>query len=537
VVDDGTGPTLPTAESGEPARAEGELLGGRYRLGKHLGHGGMGDVYEAEDLALNETIALKRLRASDARSIARLRREVQLARKVTHPGVCRVFDLGVEGQLPFITMELLRGETLSARIQRGRLTIADALPIAKQLAAALDAAHQAEVVHRDFKCGNVILVGDRAVVTDFGLALDLDQESHPEIRETGAATLVGSPAYMAPEQVEGAPVDAASDLYALGVVLFEMVTGGLPFAEPTPMATAMRRLKVPAPRARTRVFDLDARWDDAIAACLERDPARRPRSAGALVAMLEGRRRIRVGWRVPVAVAAAGLAAAVAVIARPRAHAGRRPVRTIAIARATGCGYDGPIELTVWDDRRAFARAAAAPLVTIGFDDLRDGGDAPVPFDADRYVSDGILIHGEGGQYAIGSRIWPLDLHPTSPPNSYAPGPIGPENTISGGFNTDVDFAGGGCVAAFGNFYLDADNRAQTGWTAYDASGRWLGTEADLRGGDGSQLFRGIVALDPHHRPVAVPARIHLINGDAWIGSGAGEGVSLDDLSFTAPTR
>src|SRR2546421_7739345 len=215
--------------AGPPAFAEGELAGGRWRIVRLLGAGGMGEVYEAEDTELHEHVALKALPsrlAGDAEAIARLRREVQLARKVTHKNVCRIFDLGLHERdghaTAFLTMELLSGETLAARLAgAGPLTPDQALPLLAQMAAALDEAHAAGVLHRDLKSANVLLVsGERAMLMDFGIARRRGSET---------GTIYGSPDYMAPEQLAGFEVTAAADIYALGVVAYEMVTGKVPF--------------------------------------------------------------------------------------------------------------------------------------------------------------------------------------------------------------------------------------------------------------------------------------------------------------------
>jgi serine/threonine protein kinase len=188
--------------------SEGRLLAGRWRIVRFIAAGGMGEVYEAEDATLGERVALKTIRgdvASDPRAVERFKREVLLARKVAHPNVCRLFELGTDGGLLFFTRELLEGETLAARIAaRGRLAVDEARPIATLLCAALEAAHAAGIVHRDLKATNVILVGQRVVVTDFGLARALGggaSDAGQQSSMTGA--FVGTPAYMAPEQVEG----------------------------------------------------------------------------------------------------------------------------------------------------------------------------------------------------------------------------------------------------------------------------------------------------------------------------------------------
>jgi serine/threonine protein kinase/TolB-like protein len=288
----------PVRGDGPLAYAPGDLVAERYRVVRPLGEGGMGEVYEAEDLLLHERVALKTVRAvvaADETTILRFKREIQLARKVTHPNVCRIFDVGLdrrEGrEHAFLTMELLEGETLSARLKRaGKLAPEEAQPIAEQIAAALGAAHAAGVIHRDLKSANVIVVGAgprvRAVVTDFGLARAAVEGGD---QVTGDGGVVGSPAYMAPEQVEGGRnLTPAADVYALGVVMFEMVTGRLPFIGDTPLATAVMRLREDAPTPRSVAPEVDARWERAIVACLRRRPEERPASALEVAQLLRG---------------------------------------------------------------------------------------------------------------------------------------------------------------------------------------------------------------------------------------------------------
>lgn len=288
----------------------GELVAGRYLILKFIGRGGMGEVYEASDSYLQEKIALKTLRAgrpADDAVVKRFQKEVQLARKVTHPNVCRVFETGVHEApgrppLPFFTMELLTGETLQSRIHRlRRLSRADAFPIARQMAAGLQAAHAAGVVHADFKGGNVFLVpapdGERAVITDFGLAR-IDPAKAP-LDETRSMSLehhvAGTMAYMSPEQMNGDTLTPASDLYSFGIVLFEMASGQLPFDKHHLVQAAVQRATSESASVRDLVPHIDSRWDRAIRRCLERDPARRFSSAADLAdCFREG------GWRVPI---------------------------------------------------------------------------------------------------------------------------------------------------------------------------------------------------------------------------------------------
>jgi serine/threonine protein kinase len=277
----------------------GLLLAGRFRIVGFLGQGGMGDVYEAEDQELRERVALKTVRPAVLRVpgvIERFRREVQLARKVTHPNVCRLFDVfyhrpeaGSGEEVAFFTMELLAGETLDKKLRRdGPMDEAEALPIARQMADGLAAAHRVGVVHRDFKSANVMLVpedgGARAVVTDFGLA-------HGAEALAGGLTLhgdvLGTPEYMAPEQVTGGEITPKTDVYALGIVLYEMVTGSLPFLGDSALATAAKRLREDPPPPRLKRPGLAPAWEAAILRCLAREPVDRFTTVREAVAALE----------------------------------------------------------------------------------------------------------------------------------------------------------------------------------------------------------------------------------------------------------
>lgn len=282
-----------------------QMLAGRFRVIRFIARGGMGEVYEAEDEELNERVAVKTARfetSKSAHEVERFRREIQLARKVTHPNVCRTFDVFRHGTTPLgaapsqiliVSMEFLSGETLDHRIRGGgRMTASEALPIAEQMCAGLAAAHHVGVIHRDFKSANVMLVRSResstamrAVVTDFGLA---HAEERAEHTLTQPGDIVGTPSYMAPEQLEGGPITAATDIYALGIVLYEMVTGQLPFSADTPFAVAMKRLKEAAPPPCALVPDLDPHWDAAIRRCLEREPEKRFASTEDVAKALRG---------------------------------------------------------------------------------------------------------------------------------------------------------------------------------------------------------------------------------------------------------
>ncbi len=273
-----------------------ERLAGRYRVQRPLGSGAMGDVWEVWDEELEIPVALKALSESlraNADALRRMKQEVLLARSIAHPNVCRVYDLGRHDGTEttwFLTMELLHGVTLRERLTLvGRLPPDEALRIARQIAAGLAAAHQAGVLHRDFKSSNVMLVrngNDRVVVTDFGLAREFTRSGGSDSTVSGA--IIGTPAYMAPEQVCGAAVGTAADVYALGVVLFEMVTGSLPFEGDNGFEMLLRRLVDEPPRPSTRTPDLDPVWDVVTLRCMERDPERRYAAPEQVVEALAG---------------------------------------------------------------------------------------------------------------------------------------------------------------------------------------------------------------------------------------------------------
>jgi serine/threonine protein kinase len=262
----------------------GQVVSDRYRILRFINRGGMGEVYEADDLELHERVALKTLRpeiAADAYSIAHFKQEIQLSRKVTHPNVCKVFDLTLHtGAGPgstvvyFLTMELLAGETIEARLRReGVMSPDEALPLLSQVAAALDAAHQAGIIHRDLKPSNIMLLAGaerrQAVVTDFGLARSSEPPDPDAATHTMTMHIQGTPGYMAPELLEGGTATVSSDVYALGVTAYRMVAGNLP-TKPDVMAA------------------LDPKWRQAIQRALDREPAKRFSSAGEFVDCIRG---------------------------------------------------------------------------------------------------------------------------------------------------------------------------------------------------------------------------------------------------------
>lgn len=283
-----------------PAFSEGDILASRFSITRLIAHGGMGEVYEAEDLELREPVAVKTIRSDLVRPpfLDQFKKEVQLAKRVTHQNVCRIYDLfrhtvahsGAE-DIYFVSMELLSGETLAEHLRgRSRMTPAEALPIIEQIAGALEAAHAIGILHRDLKPENIMLIHSgprgsiRAVVMDFGLAV----KSHEDV-PIALESPAGTPAYMSPEQLQGNTLTAASDVYCLGLVIYRMVTGVRAFEENEPTLFGLKRLtKRPRP-ARELAASLPLFWETAIGKCLEREPTRRPQSATELVRDLRGK--------------------------------------------------------------------------------------------------------------------------------------------------------------------------------------------------------------------------------------------------------
>jgi len=264
----------------------GALLAGRYRIVAMLGKGGMGEVYRADDLTLGQPVALKFLPeaiSGNENALARFRNEVRTARQVSHPNVCRVYDVGTIESHLFLSMEYVDGEDLGSLLRRiGRLPSDKALEIARRLCAGLAAAHEKGVLHRDLKPSNVMLDGrGQVLLADFGLAGLADQIEGAEVRN-------GTPAYMAPEQLAGKEVTVKSDLYSLGLVLYEIFTGKRPF-EANTLAELVRAQSETTPVSPSSlVKDLDPVVERVILRCLDPEPARRPSSALAVAAALPG---------------------------------------------------------------------------------------------------------------------------------------------------------------------------------------------------------------------------------------------------------
>lgn len=280
------GPLTSSDPIGGGRFAPGQILGDRYRIVALAGRGGMGEVYRAEDLTLSQVVAIKFLPqklSQDAAALSRFHSEVRVARQVSHPNVCRVFDIGeAEGSL-FLTMEYVDGEDLASVVRRiGRLSPDKATEIARQICAGLAAAHDRGVIHRDLKPANVMLDGTGKIrITDFGLAGVAAGIKGEEAR-------AGTPAYMAPEQLAGQEVTPKSDIYSLGLILYEILTGKRAFEAATLAELVKVREAGRITNPSTLIRDLDPLIDRGILRCLETDPGKRPVSALQVAAALPG---------------------------------------------------------------------------------------------------------------------------------------------------------------------------------------------------------------------------------------------------------
>jgi hypothetical protein len=278
---------VPGPDATTPIQAD-RLLGGRYRLVRPIAKGGMAEVWEGRDEILSRPVAVKVLQphlATDGTFVERFRREAISAARLTHPGVVATFDTGTDAGTAWIVMELIRGDTLRHLLNsRGPMDPSMAIDVAAQIADALAHAHRAGLVHRDVKPANILLVeGDgtpRAKVTDFGIAKATESLGGLDLTRTGI--VLGTPKYLSPEQVEGHEPDARADLYSLGVVLFEMLTGRPPFEGPTDMATAIAHVRQDAPRVSSQRPGIPPGLDNLVADLLAKDPAARIPTAAAL---------------------------------------------------------------------------------------------------------------------------------------------------------------------------------------------------------------------------------------------------------------
>src|ERR1041385_7557140 len=271
----------------------GSVLSGKYRIDERLNEGGMGTVYRGTHVLMDKTVAIKVLRpslAADEKIVARFSREARAASRISHPHAISVTDFGEdENGTVFLVMEYLEGETLKELIRRqGPLPLARVVEIIKQVGEALDAAHQQGVVHRDLKSDNIMLlsnvVADYAKVLDFGIAKIKEREGAYDPGLTAPDLVIGTPQYMSPEQCSQAPdIDARSDIYSLGVIIYEMLVGHVPFTGESPTAIMMKHLQQPAPSISAEREDVPPAVARVVAKALEKSPQARYASAAELV--------------------------------------------------------------------------------------------------------------------------------------------------------------------------------------------------------------------------------------------------------------
>jgi serine/threonine-protein kinase len=272
---------VPGAATASAKLEKGQVFANRYEILSKVGTGGMGIVYRARDRQLDEVVALKVLRSEvrdDPSLLERFKQETKLARKITHRNVLRTHDFAEVDGISYISMEYLEGVTLKDLIRnRGALPIGVGLGVAKQMCYGLEAAHQGGVIHRDIKPQNMLIIpesGDLKIM-DFGIARISEVKGGESSGLTTAGTVMGTPDYMPPEQAQGHPADFRSDIYSLGVVLFETFTGRLPFEGDTVMAIVMSHIQKTPPKPRSLNPRLPADLEATILRCMEKEPDRR----------------------------------------------------------------------------------------------------------------------------------------------------------------------------------------------------------------------------------------------------------------------
>jgi len=300
-LDGGGSLAMPPEEVDPRATLSGKLLDNRYQVGHRLGEGGMSYVYRAQEVGSGAAVAVKILLprlSRDPAAVERLRREANIATRLDHPNVCPILRMGEVDRMIYLVMPYLEGEPLSEHeTRRGPFEPSEAIPLLVQMCRGLQHAHELQIIHRDLKPENVMLVPDgtgdegeptyRAVVMDFGLAKE--RRAGPEVAKlTATGIVLGTPEFMSPEQIRGKPLDGRSDVYALGIVAFELLTGQLPFAGKSAQETMIARLKGAPAKLRDLRPTLSTKLDAVIQRCLQLDPAERFQSMVELAHAFDG---------------------------------------------------------------------------------------------------------------------------------------------------------------------------------------------------------------------------------------------------------
>ena len=370
------------------ADAAGETLG-RYRLVERIGAGGMGEVWKAHDARLDRVVAIKMLlrgALGDEGGRERFRREATALSRLSHAGIATIFDFDSEQEHDFLVMEFVAGGTLEARLQAGALPLEEVRSIGAAVADALEDAHRQGVLHRDLKPGNVALTVDgKPKILDFGLALLLSGEAMTG-RLTQAGTVMGSLAYMAPEQLAGEPEDPRTDLYGLGVTLFELASGQRPFTQERPQALMFAVINTPAPSVRSLRPAVSEDLDRLIASCLEKDRSHRPPSAAAVAEALRSLPDVRASG--PAPVPARDLIRAIAVL----------PFRNVSQDGAQEYFADGMTEAVISDLSRIKALRVISRTSAMQY----KGTTLSLPEIARELNVDAVL---EGSAHLVGARV------------------------------------------------------------------------------------------------------------------------------------
>jgi predicted Ser/Thr protein kinase len=445
-----------------------ELIGGRYELEQQVGSGGMSKVYRAHDRLLERTVALKILHehySQDDEYVERFRREARAVAQLAHPNVVTVIDRGEHESRQYIVFEYVDGENLKQLVDReGPLPVRQIIELALQVAHALASAHARGVVHRDVKPQNVLLSEEGVPkVTDFGIARTSDVES---VTLTG--TVMGTSEYISPEQARGEPVDFRSDIYSLGVILFELCTGDVPYPGENPVSVAMRHLHEPVPSVRARRRDVPSRLDAAIRRAMAKDPEERFGSMDELIAELEACLRALGGGEETIVLPAP---------VRPRRarRGARRFVRALVLSLVAlllvGAAAVGAFALVGLFDSSEDGDGAAAPGSPISVpairaydpfgDDSEHDDEAPRATDKDpstywttETYDAGLQKEGVGLLLDAGERVDPSRLVVTTETPGFKAEiragstedgqfqPISPNQTVSGTTNFRLDTGG-----------------------------------------------------------------------------------------------